>query len=134
MQAQCAHEILELHHFIESWLLGAVEQTREQFVRFEGAMAEDFEIIHPNGNVQPKAAICNSFWGAYGVQNPPFTVRIKNIQCRVVSKPYCLLTYEEWQTGERETARLSTVLFRQVPNQDRVEWVHLHETWLPIDS
>lgn len=131
MQAQCANEIQELHRFIESWLLGSVEQTQEQFARFEGAMAEDFVIIHPNGNAQTKAAICTSFWGAYGVQKLPFTVHVKNIQYRVVSEPYCLLTYEEWQTGERETARLSTILFRQVPEQDRVEWVHLHETWLP---
>lgn len=134
MQVQCADEIQALHRFIESWLLGSVEETRAQFTRFEDAMAEDFVIIHPDGNAEPKAAITNSFWKAYGFQKLPFAVRVENIQCRVVSEPYCLLTYEEWQTGERETARLSTVLFRQVPNQDRVEWVHLHETWLPIDS
>ena len=31
-----------------------------------------------------------------------------------------------------ETARLSTVSFRQQPNCfNGLEWVHVHETWLP---
>ena len=44
-----------------------------------------------------------------------------------------LLRYQEWQERDgRSTGRLSSAVFRDrhdAPNA--VEWLHLHETWLP---
>ena len=52
---------------------------------------------------------------------------------RDVSPPLSVLSYQEWQElPDRTVVRISTVLFRESESAPGgVEWVHLHEGWLP---
>ena len=64
-----------------------------------------------------------------------FRIEIRNCQSLQTGESTSLWKYEEWQfTGSSftETARISTVLFRQSKQgYNGVEWVHVHETWMP---
>lgn len=131
MERECRKNITELHVFIESWLKGAVEKTKQEFRYFEDSLDEEFIIIHPTGVLQDKLDIIGDFWSAYGVQSEDFSIEIRNTQVRFESENMCILTYEEWQTGVEKTARISTVVFRKSINSNTNSWLHLHETWCP---
>lgn len=131
MEIECRRNIKELHVFIESWLKGSVEKSRLEFQHFEGALDEDFIIIHPSGKLQTKVDIISDLWEAYGIQSESFTITIRDIKIRSVSENICILNYEEWQTGVEKLARISTVIFRKSANSSKNYWLHLHETWCP---
>ena len=47
-----------------------------------------------------------------------------------------LATYEEWQRNALastppDNGRVATVLFEDDRAEDRLRWLHIHETWLP---
>jgi len=131
MEIECRKNIKELHVFIESWLKGAVEKSKQEFQYFEDALDEDFIIIHPSSKLQTKLDIISDFWSAYGVQSENFTIEIRNIKVRFESENICIINYEEWQTGAEKSARISTVTFRKPVNSNKSNWLHLHETWRP---
>lgn len=131
MEIECCKNIKELHVFIESWLKGAAEKSKQEFQYFEDALAEDFIIIHPSGELQTKLDIISDFWSAYGVQSENFTIEIRNIKVRFESENICIINYEEWQTGVEKSARISTVVFKKSINSNKNNWLHLHETWCP---
>ncbi|MFV2005232.1 MAG: hypothetical protein ACC650_08485 [Gammaproteobacteria bacterium] len=131
MEIECRKNIRELHVFIESWLKGAVEKSRQEFQYFEDELDEEFVIIHPGGELQTKSEIISDFWNAYGVQSENFIIEIRNIKIRFESKDICIMNYEEWQTSVEKTARISTVIFRKSLNSNKNNWLHLHETWYP---
>ncbi len=139
METICRTEITELHHFFVEWMTGALPRTAEAFARAADVLADDMTMINPEGEVMACAALLGAIETAHGAFTPPeqtFRIWIKNYDCRFVSGDLCLATYEEWQdrTGEVK-GRLSTVLFRRrdgLPNG--VEWLHVHETWLPGGS
>jgi len=131
MEIECRKNIKELHAFIESWLKGAVEKSKQEFQYFKDELDEDFVIIHPSGELQTKSDIINDFWNAYGVRPENFIIEIRNIKIRSEAKDICILNYEEWQTSVEESARISTVIFRKSKNSNKNNWFHLHETWFP---
>jgi len=131
MEIECRNNISELHVFIESWLKGLVEKTKQEFQYFEDELDEDFIIIHPTGELQKKREIISDFWSAYGVQSNNFKIEIKNIKIRSESENICIMNYEEWQTGAENSARISTVIFRKSSKNNKNCWLHLHETWYP---
>jgi len=125
-------EVLRMHNFIESWLTGRAKKSNDVFAQFADALAEDFLLINPSGKADDKASITSGFWGAYGAQPEPFSVEIRDFKCRFATEDFCLAIYQEWQFGTETTARLSTVLFRRAAEADRLQWLHLHETWLDV--
>ena len=129
MEVECRKNIEQLHVFIESWLQGSVEKSRLEFQNFEAALDKDFVIVHPGGELQTRPDIIRDFWQAHGVQSTSFTIAIRNISVRFVSGDICVMNYEEWQTGGEETARISTVIFRKSTVDNKISWLHLHETW-----
>ncbi len=129
MEMACRKNIKELHVFIESWLKGVVEKSTAVFQYFEDELDEDFVIIHPDGNLQTRSEISSDFWSAHGVEAENFVIEIRHIRTRLESKETCIMTYEEWQFGTEETARISTVIFRNSLDSNRNTWLHLHETW-----
>jgi hypothetical protein len=131
MEIECRKNIRELHVFIESWLKGTVEKSKQEFQYFENELDEDFVIIHPGGELQTKSEIISDFWDAYGAQSEKFIIEIRNIKIRFESKDICIMNYEEWQTSVEKTARISTVIFRKSLNSNKNNWLHLHETWYP---
>ncbi len=131
METECRKNIKQLHVFIESWLKGSVDRSRRQFQYFEDALDKDFIIVHPSGELQTKPEISSDFWKAHGVQTGSFSITIRDIKVRFVSGDICVMNYEEWQTGVEKTARISTVILRKSTIDDKIYWLHLHETWCP---
>ncbi len=134
VEETCRQEIIRLHQIIEQWFCGHVPQSNEAFAPFQDALAEGFHIVQPSGVIQDKANVVSNMWQAHGARSAPFRIEIRNPVCYFVLGSCCLMTYEEWQYGHETTARLSTVLFRQTSTHLGVEWLHLHETWLPNDG
>jgi hypothetical protein len=129
----CRLEIQQLHAFIQAWMRGSLPQTPRSFERFENSLSDDFLIIHPSGRSDDKTSISEKVYGAHGVKQDDFSIEIRHIRARLVHPPWCLLTYEEWQSDAgKSTARFSSVLFYQ--GDDGLEWVHLQETWLGKDQ
>ena len=53
----CLKEVIDLHRFFEDWGNGKLPDTDESFARFSGAVADDFEIVSPEGGVTSRAAL-----------------------------------------------------------------------------
>ncbi len=137
METACRHEIVELHQFFQDWHCGELANTEAQFDRFVRVLAEDFTMITPTGSLNHREAILAMVRHNYGLwRERNGRIWIENITLRWQDDNHCLLTYEEWQEiDEKITARLSSVLFRchmdKIHGVQAVQWVHLHETWLP---
>jgi len=136
MDEQCRKEVLELHRFFEGWFNGTLAPSEENFSRFSGVMAPGFEIIFPNSRSMRRDELIEHVRRAHGIYAPEgrrIRLRIENCTCRPVAGDLRLLTYEEWQEGGGETrGRLSSAVLRRregAPND--VEWLHVHEAWLP---
>lgn len=127
----CGDEVHALHRTIEGWLAGTLPESRQAFARFSDALAADFVIVHPSGTTATRAGVIARLWRAHGAEGQRFRIGIRNLVCRLEAPPWCLLSYEEWHHGDVPTGRISTALFRQADRPLGLEWVHLHETWLP---
>jgi len=131
MEIEYSNKIKQLHVFIESWLKGAVDKSKQELHYFEDELDEDFIIINPSGYFQTKLDITSDFWNAYGVQPKKFKIEIRNIKMRIETEDTCIMNYEEWQTGIKKSTRISTVIFRKSKKSQKNSWLHLHETWCP---
>ncbi len=130
MRQHCEREVVELHQFFEDWFCGLTDA----FERVEAALADNFVLISPRGEMRTREKLLEDLRVARGCRRgDPFEIRIEACEVRAVEFGLALVTFEEWQRlGEREAGRVSTALFRV----DReapcgVRWMHLHETWLP---
>ena len=129
-------EIEELHLFFQQWFNGDLEDTDENFQRFAGVMAEDFEIITPAGLRVLRAELLLRLRAAHSTQRdsePPLRIWVENVQARPLAPELIHATYEEWQeTGGEVKGRLSTALLRSADGTpNNLGWVHVHEVWLP---
>ncbi len=139
MRNRCKNEIAGLHRFFAAWMTGALPRTGEAFARAADVLANDMTMITPEGEVMACPPLLKALEAAHGLLTPPeqtFRIWIENYDCRFVAGDLCLATYEEWQDRSGDVkGRLSTVLFRRregAPNG--VEWLHVHETWLPVSN
>lgn len=132
---RCAAEVAELHAFFDGWFTGRLAADGEAFARFEGALAEDFQIVAPDGRASSRAEIVERLRAAHGsAPGAPEGRRVwvEDVLVRPVAPGVWLSTYEEWQespAGRR--GRLSSAVLREregTPNG--LEWVHVHEVWL----
>jgi len=136
MDERCRAEVEQLHAFFVGWLGGTIESDPGTFSRLDDVLAVEFEMISPDGELITREQMKAGLMPAYGVHaglTRPFRIRITDYHGRSLSRDLHLATYEEWQLIDGETrGRLSTAVFRNrkgTPNG--VEWVHLHETWMP---
>ena len=127
MEERCRNEIADLHAFFERWLAGETEDLS----RCESVLADGFGMIGPGGRHIDRAMLLANLREAHGAR--AVGIRIENYTAREIGGGLCLATYEEWQDDEREVrGRLSTALFRARDDAPHgVEWLHVHETWLP---
>lgn len=135
MAAPYEREITQLHVFFVQWFDAHLPQTETAFRRFADVTAPSFTLISPQGHLTRRDDLVKGLYQAHG-QRPGWRIWIENAVLRQADAPLALLTYEEWQAHEGiTTARLSTVLFQQVPASDATPngllWLHVHETWLP---
>jgi hypothetical protein len=135
MQEQYATEIRELHQFFQDWFTGAIGQSEENFSRVTSGMNEHFALISPDGTLAEYPTVISWLRDGYG-SRPNFHLWTDKIVMRHQAGDLALATYEEWQEIDGKiNARLSTALLQTkagAPNG--VEWLHVHETWLPADS
>ena len=128
----CEKEVNDLHDFFVEWMGAKVERNDNVFARFSATVGDGFTLIGPDGDMAEREALEPELEATYGAR-PDFKIWIKNCQCKYVSDNQCLITYEEWQDiAGVGSSRLSSALFglrEGAPNG--VEWLHVHETWLP---
>ena len=132
LAAACEKEANDLHDFFVEWMGAKVDRSDKVFERFSATVGDSFTLIGPDGDTSERKALEPELEGTYGAR-PEFKIWIKNCQCKFVADNLCLITYEEWQDiAGVGTSRLSTALFgRRKGAPNGVEWLHVHETWLP---
>jgi hypothetical protein len=135
MTINVAREIEELHQFFQDWFTGAIPQTETHFARVTAALTPGFILISPNGSLAEYATVIEWLRNGYGTR-PGFRLWTDQIAVRQANADLMLVTYREWQQRDQATnARLSSALFQtwaDAPNG--VQWLHVHETWLPSSS
>jgi len=127
-------EVESLHRFFEGWFSGALprdELESEFLCRFDPG----FVLIPPTGGVLTLEELAASLLVSHGTR-PDFGISIRNVEVRSVSAGHVLANYEEWQqdglaSARCQNARITTVLFQNV---EPLRWVHVHETWKPVDG
>lgn len=128
----CRAEVIDFHRFIEGWLSGRLEPTDANYDRARAVLAPEFETVSPSGRSRSRDGILADMEQAHAAFDRSFEIEIRDVSPRISFEDACLVTYEEWQrAGEETTGRLSTALFRRAEAPNGVEWLHLHETWLP---
>lgn len=133
-------EIEDFHVFFDDWFQGLVANDDKILQARHGArLAEDFQLIYPGGVTMGKQGLIDGVRQAYG-KSPGFKVQIRDVRLRPFAcDRHLLVNYEEWQKNAinstpANNARLSSVIFRILSDVPiRLEWFHLHETWLPRD-
>ena len=138
MEKQCEQEVIGLHKFFEQWFKAEVANDKETLNRFHSVLADEFMLIMPTGNFTFKDQIVKQIESGYGSHEKDeisYELWVQNINCRLIENNLCLVTYEEWGRVNGEiNARLSSALFRKKEGTiNGVEWIHVHETFLPDD-
>ena len=121
-------EVVRQHHVIEQWLSGTDRADIDSFV---AALADEFEIVTPDGETVRKPDLVEGFGAAFGAA-PGVKIEVKGVRVLAEAQELVVVHYEEWQTAcERPNQRVSTAAF--APHDSAPlgwAWVALHETWL----
>jgi hypothetical protein len=132
MKKEITTEIVDLHQFFQDWFNGDLGASTENFSRLGIALAPNFKMITPQGNLVERAPLVDSLNSAHNSRTG-MRIWIKNVVLQHQLGETIIATYEEWQEIKSQvSARLSSATFKfdsDAPNG--VAWVHLHETWLP---
>lgn len=131
-----AQEVVDLHQFFQDWFNGTLPDTADAFERFSGVMAPSFSMVTPAGNTVAIESLNTGLRSAHDRwKQAPGKIWVKNVRTVYTEGELVLISYEEWQEANGETkVRQSTVLFRAKPGlPNDVEWLHVHETWMPED-
>jgi hypothetical protein len=136
MQAQCQREVVGLHGFLVDWMTGALPRSAATFARLADVLADGFALISPRGVMTERRPLLRELEAAYAIHcadEVPFNIEVRKFRLRYTQGTLCLVTYEEWQQlAGAATGRLSSAWFRARSDTPHgVEWLHVHETWLP---
>ena len=135
LEERCRREIVELHQFFEDWFNGALPDEDAAYARFADVLAESFVIVGPEGIPGERAPLLEGLRKAHGRSKQGGTSRIwiEDIVLHHAEGDLAFLRYIEWQNlAGKLRGRQSSVLFREregMPNG--LEWLHVHETWVP---
>ncbi len=102
MEKACFTEIVELHRFFEEWFHGTREGAPAGMARFSTVMADDFEIISPDGVLIRRGdliEIIEETYGAFG--QAAFRIRVEDPCFRVLAPELFLVTNNE-RKGNRD--------------------------------
>lgn len=136
MDDRCHEEVVQLHRFFQDWFNGTLDKTDENFRRFGEVVAEEFQIILPNGEMTDREDILVRVRDAHGgnaASGTPIRIWIDAFRSRPIDAGLQLVTYQEWQQTDADPrGRRSTAVMRARPGTPNgVEWLHVHEVWLP---
>lgn len=121
----CHQEVARLHQFFQDWYCGVLGE--ERFETCERALAADFAIVTPSGQLIERDQILRAIRSHRGGEPPDFRIVTVSRQCRQVDGVH-ISTYEEHQRGSRSTMRLSTAVLGE--NGGVWTWHNVHETWI----
>ena len=123
-------EVVALHEFFEAWLRADGGAT--EFAVCERALAPDFRMVAPNGEGQDRDTVIKQIRRARKTFSSDFRITVLDPSAIWTAEDAVLLEYTEQQYRDgRSTRRRSTALFLASPSAPRrVEWRHLHETWM----
>lgn len=136
----CEEEIRRLHKFFVDWFSGSLRNSDEEFQKGVACFGANCHLITPKGEKCEHKHLLESIRNAHGVhQGNEFQIVIKNCQLLYQHENTLAMTYEEWQhLNSSTTARISTVIFHESSHEKskecHLEWVHVHETWMPVDE
>lgn len=132
----CEKEVLDFHSALELWLGGHSSQDDQSYRRIADVLTQEFTYVPPEGEFVLRSQSVMALKQAYGAEGEAFKIKIENMRTVISSTDLCMVVYEEWQKlPDKTTARQSTAVFQRkagAPND--VEWVHVHETWLPQEK
>jgi hypothetical protein len=127
--AACRREIKRLHDFFVSYYTGETDDSSP----FIDALAPDFEMVGPDGDVLGRGAVVSLVEGKARAYGPgTFAIDIRNVVLVESGDGYALVRYEEHQrTPDDDTARLSSAFLRSDAGAPGgLAWKTVHETWL----
>jgi hypothetical protein len=121
-------EVVRQHHVIEQWLSGT---DRAGIDSFGAALADEFEIVTPDGETVTKPALVEGFGAAFGAA-PGVKIEIRAARVIAETDALVVVHYEEWQSEcAQPNQRVSTAVFGPRDSAPLGwAWVALHETWL----
>lgn len=133
-------DVVDLHVFFDDWFRGQCKQSEEVLEsRCASRLSPNFQLIYPGGRVLERKDLIAGITQAYG-KSPDYKTQIRDVRLRPMGcHGYLLANYEEWQKNALnstppDNGRLSSVVLRIVSSEPiKLEWLHLHETWLPGD-
>ena len=85
-------------------------------------------MVGPGGERRDRDAVVRSLLDSHGSRT--LAIRVENAESWALGGGLLLARYEEWLDDK---GRVSSALFREnsdAPNG--IEWVTVHETWLPL--
>jgi hypothetical protein len=126
-QTQCRREIERLHDTFVALYTG----DTTDFSRVDAALAEDFEMVTPDGTTVEREAVLSMIREKSDSYAPgAFDIEIRNVTLVAGGETLTVCRYEEWQTTpDGEDGRVSTVVFRPAPDTPGgLSWVSVHET------
>jgi hypothetical protein len=133
MAQACREEVLALHKFLEGWYAGRAAADDATFARCADALAPEFRLINPDGELTERDDLLARIRGAHAQYHDTyFHIRIEEVEQRDLADGLCHVTYQEWQeTDGFWTARWTTALMRACDDAPGgVQWLHVHETWI----
>ena len=128
--------IIGIHRFFTDWVSGSCPGDDATFrAGLLDRIAPDTTVIMPGGVGYPAEVFTKYMRGLHGT-NPGFRIQIRNITLRHHVGEVYVVNYEEWERNARDSTppdngRLSTMVLRD--RGDRLEILHVHETWLPAE-
>ncbi|MFQ5766784.1 MAG: hypothetical protein ACE5ID_02220 [Acidobacteriota bacterium] len=139
MESDCRAEIEDLHRFFQEWFAGSLPVEGDSFSRLATVLAPEFGMISPQGVLMDRRIVLQSLRAAHGTSRAPgkpTRIWVTKIRVHNLGEGLALATYEEWQRIDgQDKGRLSSALFRErAETPHGVEWVHLHEVWLPAET
>lgn len=137
---QCQTQVQDLHALFVTWFQGKQDKAvLEQDL--EERLVPNFSHVAPNGQfIRGRNVLIGHLQDKYSVyRDRVFEIDIYNVRLLWTDGERCLCTYEEWQSWRQDGediqfGRLSTCLLQKPEQGPKMQWIHVHETWLEAES
>lgn len=131
--------VAQLHALFQRWFRG--EPAPSAMETFEASLDPSFAMVVPTGQRLLRAQLLSHLEASQGQRQSDHVVRTsheRSLQSGTLSDgaAWSLVGYEEWAgPAEAVRGRCSTALLVADPAAlAGWRWMHVHETWLPVDT
>ena len=131
----CREEIESLHTFFVQWFKAEIPKAKEPYEPFMLSLSKSpaFVLVSPKGTRTERDTLIDDLYHLHGCRkdDESFSIWIENVSENSLGNGLWLAEYEEHQTvNGSNTKRLSTAIFREKDDGNKLEWVRVHETWI----